>query len=380
MYQDLVTFIRERYNEPHKFITLHEAKFIGNELKYMEECIATGMVSSVGKFVDRFEDEIKKYTGAKYAVATVNGTSALHMALLLAGVGKNDLVITQALTFVATCNAISYTGATPVFVDVSLNNLGMDYLSLENYLKKNVVLKNGLSTHIITGQKIAACVPMHSYGHPAEIIKIVELCTAYGIPVIEDAAESLGSTYHGQHTGTFGKLGIYSFNGNKTITSGGGGMIVTNDEELAVLGKHLTTQAKSGHRWEFNHDQVGYNYRLPNINAALGCAQLENIEVIIAKQRELNKIYQQFFNQHNIAFVNEPSEARSNCWMNAFYVDNKIERDKCLTFLNDHGIMARPAWTMLNKLAMYNTCHCENLQNSQMVEDTLITIPSTVVL
>ena len=380
MYNDIVQFIRETYSEPEKFITLHEPSFVGNERKYVNECIDTGFVSSVGKFVDRFEDDIKAYTGAKYAVATVNGTAALHMALILAGVKRDELVLVQALTFIATCNAISYIGAEPVFLDIDLKNLGMSMDSLENFLNEKTVQKDGACYHKETGKRVAACVPMHTFGHPVEIDRMVELCNKNNIVLIEDAAESIGSTYKGKHTGTFGTLGTYSFNGNKTITCGGGGIIVTNDETLGKLGKHLTTQAKVPHRWEFNHDHIGYNYRLPNLNAALACAQLENLEMLIAKKRELSAKYEKFFEGTTFKFITEPENVRSNYWLNAILVSDRKERDEFLTALNDSGVMARPAWTLMNKLPMFKHCMTEDLTNAQYIEDRLVNIPSSPIL
>ena len=380
MFENLVKFIRETYSEPEKFITLHEPTFIGNEKKYVDECIDTGFVSSVGKFVDRFEQDLKDYTGAKYAVAAVNGTAALHMALILAGVQRDEIVLGQALTFIATNNAISYIGAEPVFLDIDLKNLGMSMESLEGFLREKTVQKNGFSYHKVSGKRIAACVPMHTFGHPVEIDKMVELCNKYGVALIEDAAESLGSKYKGQHTGTFGLLGTYSFNGNKTITCGGGGMIVTNDERIGKLGKHLTTQSKVPHRWEFNHDNIGYNYRMPNLNAALACAQLENIEMLIESKRKLSASYADFFADTHYKFINEPEHARSNYWLNAVLTNDRKDRDEMLTYMNDHGVMARPAWTLMNKLPMFGHYETADLSNAQFIEDRLVNIPSSPIV
>ena len=380
MFENLVKFIREKYSEPEKFITLHEPTFIGNEKKYVDECIDTGFVSSVGKFVDRFEDDLKAYTGAKYAVAAVNGTAALHMALILAGVQRDEIVLGQALTFIATNNAINYIGAEPVFLDIDLKNLGMSMESLEGFLKEKTIQKNGFSYHKISGKRIAACVPMHTFGHPVEIDKMVELCNRYGVALIEDAAESLGSKYKGQQTGTFGLLGTYSFNGNKTITCGGGGMIVTNDERIGKLGKHLTTQSKVPHRWEFNHDNIGYNYRMPNLNAALACAQLENIEMLIESKRKLSASYADFFADTQYKFINEPEYSRSNYWLNAVLTNDRNDRDEMLTYMNDHGVMARPAWTLMNKLPMFAHCETADLSNAQYIEDRLVNIPSSPII
>ena len=282
MYEKVISFIHELY-DAEDFVPLSVPKFMGNEKKYLEECIDTTFVSSVGKFVDRFELDMASYTGAKKAVVCVNGTNALHMAMMLVGVEREDEVITQALTFIATCNAMSYIGAHPVFVDVDKDTMGLSPVAVKNWLSKNTEIRNGECFNKNTGRRVKACVPMHTFGHPVHIEELIQICEEYHIEVVEDAAESIGSLYKGKHTGTFGKVGAISFNGNKTITTGGGGMMLFNDEELAVKAKHLTTQAKVPHRWEFRHDHIGYNYRMPNINAALGCAQLENLDKYIEK-------------------------------------------------------------------------------------------------
>ena len=294
-FSQIVDFIRQTFNEPSAFIPLHEPRFIGNEKKYLAECIDSTFVSSVGKFVDKFEEMTAAYTGAKKAVVCVNGTEALHMALMLAGVQRNEEVITQPLTFIATANAISYTGAAPVFVDVDRDTLGMSPASLLRFLDEfGDVRDDGFCYNKFSGRKISACVPVHIFGHPCRIDEIVEICDRYHIPVVEDAAESIGTLYKGSHTGTFGKLGILSYNGNKIITTGGGGMILTDDEALGKLAKHLTTQAKVPHPWEYVHDYIGYNHRMPNINAALGVAQMESLDFFIQKKRELATAYQYF--------------------------------------------------------------------------------------
>jgi perosamine synthetase len=376
MYKELVDFIRSQFNST-EFIPLHAPVFEGNEQKYVLETIESTFVSSVGKFVDAFEEEIKKYTGAKYAVACVNGTAALHMALILAGVKRDDLVITQSLSFIATCNAISYLNAHPVFVDVDRNTLGLSAIALADFLKNNTIQKNGACYHIQTGQRIRACVPMHTFGHPVEIDTIADLCKEYNVVLVEDAAESIGSTYKGIHTGNFGKLGAFSFNGNKTITCGGGGVIITNDETLGKLSKHLTTQAKVPHRWDFVHDHIGYNYRMPNINAALACAQLEQIEKFIENKRALSTKYEQFFASKNIHFVNEPKASRSNYWLNAILLNNLEERNEALTFLNDAGIMVRPSWQLMHRLSMFESCMRDEQSNAEWIFDRLINIPSS---
>jgi perosamine synthetase len=376
MYKELVDFIRSQFNST-EFIPLHAPVFEGNEQKYVLETIKSNFVSSVGKFVDSFEEDIKKYTGAKYAVACVNGTAALHMALILAGVKRDDLVITQSLSFIATCNAISYLNAHPVFVDVDRNTLGLSAIALAHFLKNNTIQKNGVCYHNQTGQRIRACVPMHTFGHPVEIDTIADLCKEYNLILVEDAAESIGSTYKGIHTGNFGKLGAFSFNGNKTITCGGGGVIITNDETLGKLGKHLTTQAKVPHRWDFVHDHIGYNYRMPNINAALACAQLEQIEKFIENKRALSAKYEHFFATKNIHFVTEPKASRSNYWLNAILLNNLEERNEALTFLNDAGIMARPSWQLMHRLRIFESCMRDEQSNAEWIFDRLINIPSS---
>lgn len=376
-YEQVIHQIRTIFNEPNEFIPLHEPRFIGNEKKYVMDCIDSTFVSSVGQYVIDFENKIKAYTGAKYAIAVVNGTAALHLSLILAGVKEEDLVVTQALSFVATANAIKYTGAVPYFIDVDRETLGMSPRALKTFLEE-VELRDEVPYHIPSGKKVGAVVPMHTFGLPCEIDSIVELCSDYNIPLIEDAAESLGSTYKDQHTGTFGLLGAYSFNGNKTITSGAGGIIVTNDDELGPLAKHLSTQAKKPHRWEYEHDMLGYNYRCPNINAALACAQLENLEAFIENKRELASKYHQFFKAENITTVEEPSFSRANYWLNAVLLNSKLERDQFLEETNDAGVMTRPVWKLLHRLPYLQDCPHDALTNSIYIEERLVNIPSSV--
>lgn len=356
---------------------MHEPRFSGNEKKYVLDTIDSTFVSSVGAYVDLFEKMIREYTGAKHAIAVVNGTAALHMSLILAGVKRNDLVLTQALSFIATCNAISYVGAEPAFIDVDAERLGMSAEALEAFLQQ-VEVVGGEAIHKPTGKRIAACVPMHTFGFPAEIDKIIALCDRFGIPVIEDAAESLGSTYKGKHTGTFGLLGTYSFNGNKTITCGGGGIIVTNDDALGKMAKHLTTQAKVPHRWEYVHDHIGYNYRCPNLNAALACAQLEQLEDFIANKRNTAEQYKTFFADTDIRFLTEPADSRSNYWLNAVMLDSAATRDSFLTETNDSGVMTRPVWALMHRLEMFRDCMHDGLKNSIDIESRLVNIPSSV--
>jgi aminotransferase in exopolysaccharide biosynthesis len=377
MYKNIVQFVHELYGTD-DFIPLHAPTFIGNEKKYMEECIDTTFVSSVGKFVDRFEEDMSKYTGAAKAVVCVNGTNALHMAMLLVGVEKDDEILTQALTFVATSNAISYIGAHPVFLDVDKETLGLSPKSVKNWLHKNAEIKNGECYNKKTGRRVKVCIPMHTFGHPMLIDELLNVCNEYHIDVIEDAAESLGSFYKGKHTGTFGKIGVLSFNGNKTITTGGGGMFLFQDEELGILAKHLTTQAKVPHRWEFVHDHIGYNYRMPNINAALGCAQLENLEKFVLNKRETAKKYGEFFQTiDGVTFFEEPKNCRSNYWLNVVILNDWKAQQEFLEYTNDHGIMTRPAWQLMNKLEMFKQCETDGLENTQWLEERIVNIPSS---
>ncbi|MGF7215497.1 aminotransferase in exopolysaccharide biosynthesis [Spirosoma lacussanchae] len=378
MFDLFVQFVRDTFNDSDGFIPLHEPRFTGNEKKYVNDAIDSTFVSSVGQYVDRFEEQIRTYTGSSYAIATVNGTAALHMALILAGVQRDDLVITQPLSFVATSNAIAYTGATPCFVDIDLATLSLSAEKLATFLDTQTEIRDGNCYHLASGKRVSACVPMHTFGHPARIDAIVRICTAHHIAVVEDAAESLGSTYQGQQTGTFGLLGTYSFNGNKTITCGGGGMIVTNSEQLGRLGKHLTTQAKVPHQWEFNHDQTGYNYRLPNLNAAMACAQMEQLDAFIANKQQLASLYQAFFQTTPYQFVQQPANSQSNFWLNAILLNNRQERDEFLAYTNRKGVMTRPAWTLLPKLPMLSHCPHDDLTHAQYIEDRLVNIPSSV--
>ena len=378
MFEKIVNFIKSLYPADNP-VPLHAPRFSGNEKKYLIDCIDTTYVSYVGAYVGRFEDAIRQLTGAKYAVAVSSGTAALHVALLLAEVAPGDEVITQPLTFVATANAISYCGAQPVFVDVERSTLGLDPDKLNEFLINNGILKSdGRCYNKTTGRKIAACVPMHTLGHPVRIDQIVEICNKYQIPVVEDAAEALGSFYKGRHTGTFGKLGILSFNGNKPVTTGGGGMIITNDETLAAKAKHLTTTAKKPHPWEFVHDEVGYNYRMPNINAAVGCAQMECFSGVLENKRATAQIYNKFFQEINIAFIAEPTHARSNYWLNAIVLKDRQERDQFLAYVTGKGIQARPVWALMPSLPMYRHCQRESIETAQWLEDRLVNIPSSV--
>lgn len=380
MYSKFIKFVKQLYNSD-EFIPLHEPRFIGNEKKYLNECIDSTFVSSVGKFVDLFEENIAKYTGAKHAIACVNGTAALHIALVLSEVKQNDEVITQPLTFIATANAISYSGAKPIFIDVDKDTLGLSPEKLEEFLSKNTYLDDkGFCHNKKTKKIIKAGIPMHTFGHPARIDEIKFICDKYNITLIEDAAESLGSYFKGQHTGTFGKFGTLSFNGNKTITTGGGGMILTNNTELAKKAKHLTTQAKVPHKWEYRHDFIGYNYRLPNINAALGVAQLEQLPSFIEKKRKLASKYMEFFEDAEINFVSESHNSKSNYWLNAVLLKNRAERDEFLKQTNENGVMTRPIWELMNRLEMFKDCQTENIENAEWLADRVVNIPSSVIL
>lgn len=360
------------------FIPLHRPVFEGNEKQYLTDCIDSNFVSSVGARVIEFEQQIASFMDAKYAVATVNGTAALHVSLQLAGVERGDEVISQALTFVATCNAINYAGATPVFIDVCLETLGLSPDSLQDWLQENAQRRSGQAWNKQTGARIAACVPMHTFGIPCSIQQIVDVCNEWGISVVEDAAESLGSYVDGKHTGTFGKLATLSFNGNKIITTGGGGMIVTNDEALAKRAKHLTTTAKVPHPYEFEHDEIGYNYRLPNINAALGCAQMEKLPVMLQIKAEIAATYRQFCQQHGLHFVDAPEGTQPNYWLNALILESRAERDAFLMYTNERQVMTRPIWRLMNSLEMFKHCQHDGLENSRWLEERVVNLPSSV--
>ena len=376
MAHEIIAFIKDLYGKE-GIIPLHEPFFQGNEKAYINECIDSTFVSSVGKFVDQFEEHVSRFTNADFAVATVNGTSALHIALLLAGVGHGDEVITQPLTFVATCNALSYIGAHPVFIDVDKDTLSLSPEKLEHFLKFKTEQINGQCFNKATKRRIRAIVPMHTFGLPARIEELVAIADRYHIDLIEDAAESLGSFYKAKHTGTFGRMGVLSFNGNKTITTGGGGMILTNDEDLARKAKHLTTTGKTPHRWDFVHDQVAYNYRLPNINAALGCAQMESLPAILKAKRRIAESYKRFFENRSQVYIAESRDCRSNYWLNAIILGDLHERNHFLEQTNDNGIMTRPVWRLMNRLPMFSGAQTENLENAYWLEERVVNLPSS---
>ncbi len=378
MYNNVIDFIRQTFQQPEGIVPLHAPCFIGNEKKYLNECIDSTFVSSVGKFVDRFEEMVAEYTGAKKAVVCVNGTNALHLAMLLTGVEQNDEVITQPLTFIATANAISYIGAHAVFLDVDLDTMGLSPVKVREWLEKNAEIKNGECFNRKTGRRIKACIPMHTFGHPVHLDELVEVCKDYRLDLLEDAAESIGSFYKGKHTGTFGKIGAISFNGNKTITTGGGGMLLFMDEELGKYAKHITTQAKVPHRWEFVHDHIGYNYRMPNINAALGCAQMEHLQEFVDNKRDLAQKYAAYFKDSDISFFTEPAECVSNYWLNVVLLKDKKAREQFLEETNDAGVMTRPIWQLMNRLPMFKDCECGDLSNAEWLEARVVNIPSSV--
>lgn len=359
-------------------VPLHRPVFGGTEREDLVACIDSNFVSSVGEKVTEFESRVADLAEARFGVATVSGTNGLQVALRLVGVEQGDEVITQALTFVATCNAIAYLGAKPVFVDVERATLGMNPDALKAFLNEFGDIRDGHCYNRETGRRIGACQPMHTFGHPARIDEIATICEEWFIPLVEDAAESLGSYYQGQHTGTFGRIGVFSFNGNKIITTGGGGMIVTNDESLAKRAKHLTTTAKLPHPYEFIHDELGYNFRMPNLNAALGCAQMAQLPRFLEAKRKVASQYESLCNELAVEFVREPKGARSNYWLNAIVLDNKEARDRFLKETNDAGVMTRPIWRLMIDLPMYADCQHDGLPISRWLEHRVVNLPSSV--
>ncbi len=364
----------------HGAVPLHEPKFAGHEWQYLKECLDSTFVSSVGQFVDRFEHELAVYTGAKHAVAVVNGTAALHVALRLAGVQANDEVLIPALTFVATANAVAYCGAIPHLIDSEERTLGVNPLALRDYLQTITEISDGQCINRLTGRVIRVLLPMHTFGHPVELDELLAVARDFHLTLIEDAAESLGSMYHGRHTGTFGLMGTLSFNGNKTITTGGGGAILTNDSELARQAKHLTTTAKVPHRWEYVHDQIGYNYRMPNLNAALGCAQLEQLPEFLGAKRHLFEQYQAAFRDvSGVQIIQEPKDCQSNYWLQTLMLEASVahQRDEILAATNKAGLMTRPAWKLMHHLKPYQDCPKMNLPVAEGLEQRLINLPSS---
>ncbi|PFG45503.1 aminotransferase in exopolysaccharide biosynthesis [Vibrio sp. ES.051] len=375
----IVEFVRETYKSE-DFIPLHVPSFQGNEKAYVMETIDSTFVSSVGKFVDQFEQKIEQYTGSAKAVATVNGTAALHAALHMAGVQRGDLVITQALTFVATCNALYHMGAEPIFVDVSMVSLGLCPKAVDAYLSEHATLREEGCFHKTTGQRIKAVVPMHTFGHPVELDELMAVCLKWQLVLVEDAAESLGSFYKGQHTGTIGDFGAVSFNGNKIITTGGGGMVLCKTTVSGQHTKHVTTTAKVPHPYEFYHDEPGFNYRMPNLNAALGCAQMEVMEMYLAQKRELAKHYQNFFSGSDIQLVTEPDYAQSNYWLNAIICPDSESRETILQETNAAGVMTRPIWKLMHRLPMFENALRGDLRHSEFIEAHVVNLPSTPIV
>lgn len=359
-------------------IPLHEPNFSGNEKDYVLDTINSTFVSSVGKYVDRFEELMQARTKTTKGIAVVNGTAGLQVALKLAGVESGDEVITQALTFIATANAISYNGAQPVFIDVDRDTMGLSPHALKEFLENYCELREGKCYNKKTGKRISACLPMHTFGFPVKIDEILRICKIWHIPVVEDAAESLGSEYKGKPTGSFGLLSVFSFNGNKIVTSGGGGAIMTNDPDLGLKGKHLTTTAKQPHAYEYIHTEIGYNYRMPNINAALACAQLENIDFFLEKKNNLAGKYKKFFREHGVYFREELPDTKANYWLMCVELENRKERDLFLSQTNEAKIMTRPIWRLMFRLPMYKSCFRDDQVNAQYLEDRIVNIPSSV--
>ncbi|XOV79206.1 MAG: LegC family aminotransferase [Aestuariibacter sp.] len=373
----LIAFVRDVYHSS-DFIPLHAPVFAGNEKSYVADTLESTFVSSVGKYVDEFERKVEDFTGSTKAIATVNGTAALHTALYLAGVKPGDLVITQALTFVATCNALYHMGAKPVFVDVERDTLGLCPAALETYLEDNAELDaEGQCVHKSTRSPIKAVVPMHTFGHPVRLDEVQSVCEKWGVTLVEDTAESLGSFYKGRHTGTFGDFAALSFNGNKIITTGGGGMVLCQEPDAGERARYITTTAKVPHEWEFYHDEPGFNYRLPNLNAALGCAQMETLTQYLSKKRQLAQEYMAFFEKTEYQFVKEPQDCQSNYWLNAVICQDKESSQRLLRITNDNGIMTRPVWKLMHKLPMYAECFRGPLVNSEWLEHRLVNIPSS---
>lgn len=373
---EFIELVRNIYNENE--VLLHRPIFSGNEIEYLSECVESNFVSSVGKRVVEFEEQFAEFVGVRRAIASVNGTSALHIALHGLGVGVGTQVLTQSLTFVATSNAVSYCGAEPVFIDVDIDTLGMSPNALLTWLEKNTYNSDGIVINKNNGKIITACLPMHTFGLPCRIKEICNICEYFSIPVVEDAAESLGSYVGEKHTGCFGKIGTFSFNGNKIITTGGGGMIVTNDDTLADRLKHLTTTAKRPDPYQYYHDEIGFNYRMPNLNAALGVAQMEKLSIMLKKKKDVANIYADFFENKSPQFIHSISGHRTNYWLNAIIMKDRIVRDHFLNLTNVNKIMTRPIWDLMSELPMYNHCEHDGLENSKWLVDRVVNIPSSV--
>lgn len=377
MFESSFDFIHQLFGGENP-IPLHEPTFSGNEKKYLAECIDSTFVSSVGVFVGKFEQAVADFVGSRHAVAVVNGTQALFVALKTLGVDASCEVLTQSLTFIATANAIHYTGATPVFLDVDRETMGLSPAAVKAFLLQHTELRHGRRVNKISGRTIAACLPMHTCGHPCRIEALQTLCAEYRIPLLEDAAESLGSYAGTKHTGTFGHMGIFSFNGNKVITTGGGGMIVTDDEQLAKKLRHLTTTAKVPHRWEFTHDEIGYNFRMPNINAALGLAQMEQLPTFLSKKRELAARYREFFSSNKIEYLDEPTGSLSNFWLNTILLPTEKQKEAFLEQANRQGIGARALWRPMHQLEIYRRCQRDRQNTAEEIYRRAVNIPSSV--
>jgi perosamine synthetase len=375
--KETITFIQDIYKTK-DFIPLHAPTFRGNEKKYLQETIDTTFVSSVGAYVDLFEKKIALISKTKKAVAVVNGTAGIQVALRLVGVKEGDEVITQALTFVATANAISYNGASPIFLDVDLDTMGLSSNAVSTFLDEFGDLREDGCYNKKTGKKISACLPMHTFGFPVHLDELKKICDYWNIPIIEDAAESLGSEYKSKPTGSFGELGVFSFNGNKIVTCGGGGAIVTNNENLGIKGKYLTTTAKVPHAYEFFHDELGYNFRMPNLNAALACAQLEQLDIFIQNKRKLALEYQSFFAKSELKFRTETPNTKANYWLMCIELENLQERDLFLAETNNSNVMTRPIWQLMFRLPMYTHCQRDEQLNAQYLEERIVNIPSSV--
>jgi perosamine synthetase len=377
--QFLLSFVKQsKLIFGNDYIPLHRPVFEGNERQYLIDCIDSNFVSSVGEKVTDFEKKVAEFTGSKYAVATVNGTAALHVVIELAGVKPGDEVISQALTFIATCNAISYAGAKPLFIDVDLDTMGLSPKALKSFLEINAEKKVDGTFNKLTGKKISACIPMHTFGFPCRIVEISEICADWGIALIEDAAESLGSYVGNRHTGTFASMGTLSFNGNKVITTGGGGMIITDNFEMARRARYITTTAKVPHSYEFVHNEIAYNYRMPNLNAALGCAQMERLGDFLMAKAQLADQWDEFFNNNTPCFVKAIDGNKANHWLNAIILDSREDRDEFLKLTNSNNVMTRPIWTLMSKLPMFKDCQSDGLENSLWLEDRVVNIPSSV--
>jgi aminotransferase in exopolysaccharide biosynthesis len=376
-FQNTINKIREAFGQPESFIPLHEPRFRGNEKKYLNDAIDSTFVSSVGAYVDKVEMMLSQIAQTEKAVATVNGTAGIQIALKMVGVSEGEEVITQALTFIATANAIKHNGAIPIFLDVDLDTMGLSPDAVSNFLEEfGEIRENGVYNKR-TNRRIAACLPMHTFGFPVHLDKLILVCEKWNLPIVEDSAESLGSTYRNKPTGSFGTLGVFSFNGNKVVTSGGGGVIVTNNHSLAARAKHITTTAKIPHPYEYVHDEIGFNYRLPNLNAALLCAQLEQLAIFLKSKRELASEYQEYFSKSGIHFRSELPETTANYWLMCIELETRKERDLFLSSSNSAGVMTRPIWQLLTRSAMYSSCQKDEQKNATFLEDRIVNVPSS---